>query len=53
MTATNDRPALSSETAPHIEKKPELFDSNKNLGLEARKGLDTKIDWLTDRKVVK
>jgi hypothetical protein len=44
-----DRPVLSSERVPHI-KKPQWSDSNKNLVISPRWGLDTKTDWPTDRR---
>jgi hypothetical protein len=43
-----DRPVLSSERAPHINKP--VSDSIKNLIISHRKGLDTKTDWPTDRR---
>jgi hypothetical protein len=43
----NDRPVLSSEKAPHIDKL--ATDSNKNLVLGPRWLLETKTNWLTDR----
>jgi hypothetical protein len=44
-----DRPVLSSERASHI-KNPQWSDSNKNLVISPRLGLDTKTDWPTDRR---
>jgi hypothetical protein len=49
VTNTNDRPYLSSEGAPHIDKtangKQKLIS-----GYETQMGLDTKTDWPTHRR---
>jgi hypothetical protein len=39
----NDRPVLSSDRAPHINKP--ATDSNKNLVVSPRRVLYSKIDW--------
>jgi hypothetical protein len=41
MAATNDRPVLSSEKTPHIDKTAP--DSNKNLSLGPRKSLTPRL----------
>jgi hypothetical protein len=46
----NDRPVLSSERAPHINKNQQLSDSNKNLVVSPRWVLYSKTDWPTDRR---
>jgi hypothetical protein len=45
MTLTNDRPILSSERAPHMDRT-EIF--KQMFGHEPQTGLDTKTDRLTD-----
>jgi hypothetical protein len=49
VTKTNERPDLSSEGAPDIDKtvtvKQELISGHKT-----QMGLDTKTDWPTDRR---
>jgi hypothetical protein len=49
---TNDRPAPSSDGAPHETKtvtiRPATYLKSCH---EPQKGLDTKTDWLTDRQL--
>jgi hypothetical protein len=49
MTLTKDRPVLSSDRGPHLDRtvtiKQELISSR-----EPQMGPDTKTDWLTDRQ---
>jgi hypothetical protein len=50
MTLKNDRPVLSSERAPHMNRT-ETFEQEEISGHESQAGLDTKqTDWLTDRQ---
>jgi hypothetical protein len=46
----NDRSALSSERAPHINKSANCLTVTKKSGLGPQMGLDTKTDWPTDRR---
>jgi hypothetical protein len=48
MTTVIDRPVRLSERAPHIDKP--ATDDIKNLLLFPNWVLDTKTDWLTDRR---
>jgi hypothetical protein len=49
---TNNRPALSSDGAPHETKDRNGQTCDKEeSGHEPQKGLDTKTDWLTDRQL--
>jgi hypothetical protein len=49
---TNDRPAPSSDGAPHETKDPNSQTCDKVIsGHEPQKGLDTKTDWLTHRQL--
>jgi hypothetical protein len=42
MISVNDRPVLSLEMAPHIDKNGDCLDSITNLVLGPQMGLDTK-----------
>jgi hypothetical protein len=49
---TNDRPAPSSDGAPHETKNLNSQTCDKvKSGHEPQKGLDTKTDWLTGRQL--
>jgi hypothetical protein len=49
---TNDRPAPSSDGAPHETKDRNCQTCDKvESGHEAQKGFDTKTDRLTDRQL--
>jgi hypothetical protein len=50
MTLTNDRPALSPERAPHIDRTDTLKEEEISV-LEPQLEFDTKIDRLTDRQL--
>jgi hypothetical protein len=46
MTLTNDRPVLSWERTPHVDRTVTF----KQELISGQVGLDTKTDWLTDRQ---
>jgi hypothetical protein len=50
MTLTTDRPALSSEWAPHIDRTVS-FRQEEISGLEPQTGLGTETDRLIDRQL--
>jgi hypothetical protein len=50
MTLTNDRPVLSSERAPHMDRTV-TFKLEEISVYEPQTGLDTKIDRLPDRQL--
>jgi hypothetical protein len=47
MTLTNDRPVLSDERMPHMDRTV-TYKQEEISGHEPQMGLDTKIDRLTD-----
>jgi hypothetical protein len=49
VTNTDDRPDLSSEGAPYIDKTV-IVKQKLISGHETQMGLDTKTDWPTDRQ---